>query len=292
MLIKGSRRLGGVVGLSLVCLVGSALSVRADDGWGGTDCTQASNPGCELTAGTGGANGEGSPPQPGPPADEGSGPPIGGPVADENSASSACTYSTSGYRPPPGATGSGALPSGGVWLDGLCSATDVIRTPEYVTALSPAAVAELARNQLRLPKPVIAASPSGDQLVNLPTWLWLSTGWRQVSATASVPGVSVTATAAPTSVSWSMGDGAAVICNGPGMPFRPGGDPTAPSPDCGHTYRTSSAGQPGQVFGVTAAVHWTVTWSGAGQNGTFPDLVTTSNTEFRVAESQALNSGG
>lgn len=157
---------------------------------------------------------------------------------------------------------------------------------------SPAELAAMARKQLRLPTPTIAANPAGEQLVNLPTWLWLSNGWGSVSATASVPGVSVTATATPTSVTWSMGDGSTVTCQGAGTPFRPGTDPKAPSPDCGYTYRTSSAGQAGQAFPVTATVHWTVSWSGAGQGGTFPDMTTTSNAAFRVAEAQALNNGG
>lgn len=157
---------------------------------------------------------------------------------------------------------------------------------------SPAQLAQIARNQLRFPTPTIAANPAGDQLVNLPTWLWLSNGWGQMSATASVPGVSVTAVATPTSVSWSMGDGATVTCTGAGTPFQPGTDPKAPSPTCGHTYHTSSASQAGQAFPVTATVHWTVTWSGAGQGGTFPDMTTTGNAAFRVAESQALNNNG
>ncbi|GAA5110823.1 hypothetical protein GCM10025762_19140 [Haloechinothrix salitolerans] len=157
---------------------------------------------------------------------------------------------------------------------------------------SPAELAQMARKQLRLPTPTIAANPVGDQLVNLPTWMWLSSGWGPVSATASVPGVSVTATATPTSVTWSMGDGSTVTCTGAGTPFRAGSDPKAPSPDCGHTYRTSSAKQAGQAFPVAATVHWTVTWAGAGQGGTFPDLTTTGNAAFRVAESQALNNGG
>ncbi|WP_246272496.1 hypothetical protein [Amycolatopsis acididurans] len=157
---------------------------------------------------------------------------------------------------------------------------------------SPAELAAMARKQLRLPMPTVAANPAGDQLVNLPTWLWLSTGWGPVSATASVPGVSVTAVATPTSVTWSMGDGSTVTCTGAGTPFQPGADPRAPSPDCGHTYRSSSANQPGQTFPVTATVHWTVAWSGAGQGGTFPDMTTTGTAAFRVAESQALNNGG
>jgi hypothetical protein len=157
---------------------------------------------------------------------------------------------------------------------------------------SPAELAAMARKQLRLPSPTIAANPAGEQLVNLPTWLWLSNGWGSVSATASVPGVSVTATATPTSVTWSMGDGATVTCQGAGTPFRPGSDPRAASPDCGYTYRMSSAGQVGQAFPVTATVHWSITWSGAGQGGTFPDMTTTSRAAFRVAEAQALNNGG
>ena len=157
---------------------------------------------------------------------------------------------------------------------------------------SPAELAAMARKQLRLPTPTIAVNPAGDQLVNLPTWMWLSSGWGPVSATASVPGVSVIAVATPRSVSWSMGDGSTVTCTGAGTPFRPGSDPKAPSPDCGHTYHTSSASQPGQAFPVTATVHWTVTWSGAGQSGTFPALTTTADAAFRVAEIQALNNDG
>jgi hypothetical protein len=157
---------------------------------------------------------------------------------------------------------------------------------------SPAELAAMARKQLRLPTPRIAANPAGEQLVNLPTWMWLSSGWGSVSATAAVPGVSVTAVASPTSVSWAMGDGSTVICTGAGTPFRSRSDPKASSPDCGHTYRSSSASQAGQASPVTATVHWSVTWSGAGQGGTFPDITTTGNAAFRVAQAQALNNGG
>lgn len=155
-------------------------------------------------------------------------------------------------------------------------------------ALSPAQLAQLARKKLRLPEPRIAASPTGDQLVNLPTWLWLSDGWRQVSASASVPGLSVTAMAKPTSVSWSMGDGGAVDCAGSGTPYRETGNPRAASPDCGYVYRTSSASQADHLFQVTATIRWTIGWSGGGQSGVFPGLTTSSTTTYRVAESQAL----
>ncbi len=157
---------------------------------------------------------------------------------------------------------------------------------------SPEELAQQAWSQLRLPSPVIGSSPAGTQLVQLPTWLWLNRAmWRPQSATASVPGVSVTATATPTSVSWVMGDGSTVSCAGTGTPFPAHGDPRAASPDCGHTYQRSSASAPGERFPAMATVSWRITWSGAGASGTFPDLTTSATASFRVAEAQALGTG-
>lgn len=159
-------------------------------------------------------------------------------------------------------------------------------------APSAAQLAQQAYNELRLPSPAIRANPAGPQLVTVPTWLWVDPArWGPQSATASVPGVSVTATATPTSVTWTLGDASTVTCPGAGTPFPPGTDPHASSPTCGHTYTQSSQGQPGNQFPVTATVHWAVTWAGAGQGGVFPDLTTTSAAAFTVLESQAVNSG-
>lgn len=175
------------------------------------------------------------------------------------------------YRPP-------------VWIP------DAPKRPGQAALPSPAQLARAAYNQLRLPSPDIEANPAGEQLVGLPTWLWMGRNeWSPVSATASVPGVSVTAVARPTSVVWSLGDGTTVTCAGPGTSYTASASPTQTSPDCGHTYRTSSAGRPDGAFAVSATVHWRVTWSGAGQSGVFPDMTTVSNAAFRVAESQALN---
>ncbi len=285
------RRIGVLVGLTISGLLCMALPALADDddGWGSTDCQQIPRPSCEIGAGKGGT------PSSGPGG--GTGTPVGGggDGGDGSDPYPRCRYVEVDYQDP-----GGQPAESGAWYMVVCSPDGKdpwTHGPVFVPdgengqpAPSPEQVAQMARNRLRLPAPTIAANPVGDQLVNLPTWLWLST-WQPVSATASVPGVSVTAVATPTLVSWSMGDGAVVTCAGPGTPFRPGGDPRAPSPDCGHTYRTSSANQPGHAFPVTATVHWTVTWSGAGQSGTFPDLTTTGNAAFRVAESQALNNG-
>jgi hypothetical protein len=176
------------------------------------------------------------------------------------------------YRPP-------------VWIP------DATQNPGGPALPSAAELAQVAYSQLGLPSPRIEANPAaGEQLVGLPTWLWVDrAGWGPVSATASVPGVSVTAVARPTSVVWTLGDGRSVTCSGPGTPYAASGNPKSGSPDCGHIYRTSSAGRPDDAFAVSATVHWTVTWAGAGQSGTFPGLTTISDAAFQVAESEALN---
>lgn len=179
------------------------------------------------------------------------------------------------YRPP-------------VWIP------DEPRRPAQPAVLpDPAELARAAYEQLRLPSPGVESNPAGEQLVGLPTWLWLDRGgWGPVSATASVPGVSVTAVARPTDVVWTLGDGGSVTCSGPGTAYTPAVGPAQGSPDCGHVYRVSSAGRPGGAFVVSATVHWSVAWSGAGRSGVFPGLTTVSNAAFRVAESQGLNNSG
>jgi len=132
------------------------------------------------------------------------------------------------------------------------------------------------------------------QLTNLPTWLWINPAeWVPESKTATVPGESVTATATPVSVTWHPGDGSTVTCQGAGTPYTSADNPASASPDCGHTYTTSSAGQPGGAFQPTATITWDVTWQGAdGAGGVLPPLFTTAVAAFRVAESQALNTSG
>jgi len=274
------------VGSTTAALLLTTVTAAAADGWGTVDCSQAPTPQCQLEAG------ESGPPATGAPDPSNAGDQMadgGGNGASGNLPT--CAYQRSGFQGHPSAAGIGWwVPD--AWYEGTCSATGTIRNPTLMPELAPADVARLARAQLGLPKSTIAANPAADQLVNLPTWLWLESGWEAVTATASVPGVEVTAAASPTSVSWSTGDGVTVTCDGPGTPFHAGVDPSSPSPDCGHTYRSSSAAQPGNTYPVTATVHWSVTWSGAGQSGTFPEMTTSSSTQFRVGESQALNVPG
>src|SRR5699024_3387881 len=101
-------------------------------------------------------------------------------------------------------------------------------------------VAHQARASLELHEPELSMSPSADGpvLVHVPVWMWIDEDqWAEQSASASVPGGEVSVRAAPSSVSWQMGDGTTVDCDGPGTPFDASAhDPEESSPDCGHTY--------------------------------------------------------
>lgn len=162
------------------------------------------------------------------------------------------------------------------------------------SGITPEVLAHQAYRFLPLPAPAIRTNPppSQDQLVNLATLLWVDeTTWGARTATASVPGLAVTVTAVPISVTWRMGDGGAVVCPGPGRPFDPAAAPSAQQATCSYTYRRSSAGQPADRFTVTATTTWRITWiaSGAGGSGALPPLSRFSQTALRVAEVQAIN---
>ncbi len=160
---------------------------------------------------------------------------------------------------------------------------------------APAILAQQAVQQLPFPGLTIDASPStaSDQLVGLPTWLWLDPiKWHPITATAAVPGESITATATPMAVTWDLGDGNSMTCQGPGTPYLAAKSPDEPSPTCGYTCSTSSADQPYSAFIVTATVLWSVAWVGGGQTGTVPAMSSTTTTKLRVADVESLNTAG
>lgn len=262
------------------------------------DCGQHPHPGCQLAAGTGGRNTSSSGSGSGMSMSTGGGSGGSGP-AEFNCLTLIRYIPLSGpLRPPTGSKASGGawyvsacagfhlgMPGGGVYYPPIWVRHGRVMPPPP----APAVLARRAENALTLAKPSPVLSPVGRQLVNLPTWLWLARGgWTTRSATASVPGESVSATATPRSVSWSMGDGATVTCHGPGTAYSATTNPKSRSPDCGYTYRRSSAGAPGAAFTLTTTVRWSVAWAGTGQHGTFGGLTTTATVRVSVAESQAL----
>ena len=240
--------------------------------FGSVQCGQAFTPSCVVTAGS---------PATAPAA--GARPGRGG----QGSVPAGCTGTVSGQFGcvPPGCQVSAATLACPLTLPGLAGGLPAAGT-----------LAQLARRSLILPPPAIASSPPPGvlQLVDLPVWLWVNPAiWAPRSATAAVPGERVTVTAAPVAVTWRMGDGSVVVCHGPGTPYTSRYRAASPSPDCGHTYRRSSAGQAGGAYHVTAAITWNITWQAAdGTGGALPPLVSTAAAAFRVAESQAVNTAG
>jgi hypothetical protein len=167
--------------------------------------------------------------------------------------------------------------------------------PAGQPAVPPAVLAQEASRFVPAPAPAIQLNPpaGSDHLVNLESWLWVDPAtWGQRSATASVPNESATVVATPLSVTWSMGDGTKVICRGPGVPYNPTRPPDGQHTTCSHTYRRSSAGQPGERYTVSATTTWALRWTASGvvtAAGTLAPLLRTSTTTVRVAEAQAIN---
>lgn len=291
------RRTATIAALSIVLL---ALPVSAEaDFYGDTRCDgNPTAPGCDVTAGGTGNNGSNGGNGGGSRGDGKCRKPSGAEIPCERNGAHAgadgCYYAPTDPSPST-VTALGGQPAGaGGWYIRTCygdaeGVGGIVWMPGGPPAISPAILARQARARLNLPAVTIRMNPPGDQLVNLPAWLALDpASWRPQSATASVPGVSVTATARPVSAAWSMGDGATVTCVGPGTAWTSGTDPSAASPDCGHVYRRPSAGAPGGAYTVSVAVTWEVTWAGAGQSGTVPGLSTTGQVQTQVQESQAV----
>lgn len=186
-----------------------------------------------------------------------------------------------------------------VWCwDGMSAGWQPTRTvyltgppPGYGGMPSPVTLALRAINQLGLTGPDIHTAPSVDGvgLVGLPVWLWTpttATTWGPATAVASVPGMSVIATAHAARIEWRMGDGYAVTCANPGTPYSAGFG-GKPSPTCGYIYGQSSRHQPGGKFTVTAVTTWHVTWVGGGQSGAL-DVTRQSTSTLQIQELQVV----
>lgn len=127
--------------------------------------------------------------------------------------------------------------------------------------------------------------PGSISIVGVPTWMWAenANALGTVTDTASVPSLSLTMTAKLTGVTWDMGDGTVIECEGTGTKWSPDLG-TGDSPTCGHTYTTQGTRT------VTSTAHWSVTWrASTGQTGVITrDLPSTST--IRVGEVQVIDS--
>jgi hypothetical protein len=169
-------------------------------------------------------------------------------------------------------------------------------TPPAGPAPSSATVAKQAASTLTLPSPVIEMAPpqTSEQIVGVRAWLWVnSAAWQPSTVTATVDGVSATATATPTEVVWNMGDGHSVTCDGPGTPYD-ASQPNATT-DCSYTWATPSSSRASGTYQVTATIEFSVTWTaagaaGGGNLGLVPGAVNAA--QVTVGESEALNTNG
>ena len=139
----------------------------------------------------------------------------------------------------------------------------------------PATLAKKALGQIQLATARVSTAPSPPhpEVVGVEVWLWVpSAQWEALSKTVRAGATVVTATAVPNLVTWNPGDGSRPLqCGDAGRVWESSYTDAAPT-DCGYTYRTLSAGQPGGVFRITATISYFVTWTCTGactsSNGT------------------------
>ncbi|MEN8649738.1 ATP/GTP-binding protein [Streptomyces sp. 21So2-11] len=166
-----------------------------------------------------------------------------------------------------------------------------LQQPPNEEQISPAQLAQqvLAKVVLDGPAIGIAPKPGNTGVVGMPVWMWTTVTpetWGPNSASASAGGLTVTGTAQAKKIDWNMGDGTTVTCTTAGTPY------TAlygkkKSPDCGHTYTTSSADQANENFKITATTTWNFHWEGGGEQGDI-EVTRTSDTTARIGEVQVV----
>jgi len=129
-----------------------------------------------------------------------------------------------------------------------------------------------------------------NHIVGLPTWMWVEpASWQPLTATAAIPGLSATVTAAPVRTRWDMGDDSdEVICEGPGVPFDFSRDETQQHTDCSHIYQWGSTDQPGGTYTITGFIDWELHWTATnGAGGTLADTSRGTSIDVHAAEIEA-----
>lgn len=119
-------------------------------------------------------------------------------------------------------------------------------------------------------------------------WLWATGPTHLGPVSDSASGRTVTLEASLTSVTFDMGDGNVVKCNGAGTPY-PGDEKGlyAKSPTCGYAYQTTSEHNAGGIYTVRATAYWSVAYTAPDGSGTIP-IVLASERDLRVGELQTV----
>jgi len=206
---------------------------------------------------------------------------------------------------PPGYPFPSPAPKGEKWMWMSCTTAGqagLVLVPTGSNTANPGVTPEqlmqMALASLKVPLPAPrTAPPRGDRgLVGLPEWVWLPRGsWHPVTAQVSVGPVWARVTAKPVSISVSPGGGQpGVSCPGPGTAYDPRLPASAQHTNCSVTYLRSSLQQPRNQYQTSVTVTWTASWTGSGGAGGAinPPLTQTTTFGIRVAEGQALVTGG
>ena len=129
--------------------------------------------------------------------------------------------------------------------------------------------------------------------VKWPNYVWVDST-APVSATAATIGLSITATAVPTRLSVSPGDGSSHECRGDARPpteaevVAVAGDSAAGV--CSFKYTTTSANQPNSTFVARFALAWDIYWTASdGTTGQLAGLNTVTSIPMKVAKIEAIN---
>jgi hypothetical protein len=201
-------------------------------------------------------------------------------------------------QPIPGEPAAGLVE--GQWYYLPCGNADGALVREAWRVWTPADSAVMARelalqaaDELVVPYPVPGLSPriGVDQIVGLPTWLWVEPGsWQELSATAAIPGLSATVVARPVRTRWDMGDGSdQIVCDGPGVVFDFSRDERLQHTDCSHVYQWGSADEPGGNYTITGYIDWALTWTATnGDGGTLADASRGTSLDVHAAEIEAV----
>ena len=144
--------------------------------------------------------------------------------------------------------------AGGNWYQKTCDgvfygAVYIVGPPDVV---DPAFVAAGVLKRMNIPTPQVALSPTGDQIVNLPSWFWIP-NWNTLTGTATVGGVTVR-------VDGPAELGTLVVRRRRQVRLRTGHSVVERLPTrtqaCTHTWLRSSAAQSRESYRLEVSVVW------------------------------------
>jgi len=172
-----------------------------------------------------------------------------------------------------------------------------------VPVVAPQALALRALANVHVPAPRIGTAPPyrNDTLVGIDTWSWVDPAqWHELSATAAVGSLSVTAVVKPVRVTWDMGEGhhtRPTVCHSAGTVYNRHVADDLQHTQCAYVFQWASwdhrSDLPGadadDLYHARATVSWQVNWVASdGEFGSLADLSSATPFDLRVEDLQAV----